>query len=130
MFFAEIYPFSKGIPAFLAGIFPKEAFFQFSTVNWYNWTEEINLPWIRIRIHSRKPDPDPPFPQGGSEDPDPLFPNVDPRIRIRIHVKMKWIRNAARQIINETKRLQSRSSHSIVKCRYLIKKTFYHCINL
>ena len=25
-------------------------------------------------------------------DPDPLFPNVDPRIRI--HVKMRWIRNA------------------------------------
>ena len=40
-------------------------------------------------------------------DPDPLFSNVDPRIRIhyygkvdpririRIHVKMRWIRNAA-----------------------------------
>ena len=37
-------------------------------------------------------------------DPDPLFPNVDPRIRIhyygkvgpriRIHVKLRWIRNA------------------------------------
>ena len=27
-------------------------------------------------------------------DPDPLFPNVDPRIRIQIHVKMRWIRNA------------------------------------
>ena len=27
-------------------------------------------------------------------DPDPLFPNVVPRIRIRIHVKMRWIRNA------------------------------------
>ena len=34
--------------------------------------------------------------KGKSEDldPDPLFPNVDPRIRIRIHVKMIWIRNA------------------------------------
>ena len=30
--------------------------------------------------------------KGGSEDLDPLFPNVDPRIRI--HVKMRWIRNA------------------------------------
>ena len=29
------------------------------------------------------------------KDPDPLFPNVDPRIQIRIHVKMRWIRNAA-----------------------------------
>ena len=42
-------------------------------------------------------DPDPLLRKGGSEDPDsdPLFPNVDPRIRIRIHVKMRWIRNAA-----------------------------------
>ena len=40
-------------------------------------------------------DPDPLFPKGGSEDPDPdpLYPNVDLRIRIRIHVKMRWIRN-------------------------------------
>ena len=30
----------------------------------------------------------------GKVDPDPLFPNVDPRIRIRVHVKMRWIRNA------------------------------------
>ena len=28
-------------------------------------------------------------------DPDPLFPNVDPRIWIKIHVKMKWICNTA-----------------------------------
>ena len=39
-------------------------------------------------------DPDPLLRKGGSEDPDPLFPNVDPRIRIRIHVKMRWILNA------------------------------------
>ena len=39
--------------------------------------------------------PDPLSRKGGSEDPDPLLPNVDPRIRIRIHVKMRWIRNAA-----------------------------------
>ena len=44
---------------------------------------------------SEDPDPDPLFPKGGSEDPDPLYPNVDPRIRIRIriHVKIRWIRN-------------------------------------
>ena len=36
-------------------------------------------------------DPDPLLRKGGSEDSDPLFPNVDPRIRIRIHVKMRWI---------------------------------------
>ena len=41
-------------------------------------------------------DPDPLLRKGGSEDPDPdpLFLNVGPRIRIRIHVKMRWIRNA------------------------------------
>ena len=38
-------------------------------------------------------DPDPLIRKGGSENPDPLFPNVDPRIRIQIHVKMRWIRN-------------------------------------
>ena len=51
---------------------------------------------------SEDPDPDPLLRKGGSEDPDPdpLFPNVDPRIRIRIriHVKMRWIRNAAKNI--------------------------------
>ena len=65
----------------------------------------------RIRIHfgtgsgstfskcgSEDPDPDPLLRKGGSEDPDPLFPNVDPRIRIRIHVKMRWIRNAGFQV--------------------------------
>jgi hypothetical protein len=29
----------------------------------------------------------------GSADPDPLVRGMDPRIRIRIHVKMSWIRN-------------------------------------
>ena len=29
------------------------------------------------------PDPDPLFRKDGSEDPDQLFPSVDPRIRIR-----------------------------------------------
>ena len=47
------------------------------------------------------PDPDPLFPNVdpririhyyGKADPDPLFPNVDPRIWI--HVKMRLIRNA------------------------------------
>ena len=42
---------------------------------------------------SEDPDPDPLLWKGGSEDPDPLLPNVDPRIRI--HIKMRWIRNAA-----------------------------------
>jgi hypothetical protein len=38
---------------------------------------------IRIRI----PDPNP------NPDPDPLVRDMDPRIRIRIHPKMSWIRN-------------------------------------
>jgi hypothetical protein len=31
-------------------------------------------------------------------DPDPLVRGVDPRIRIRIHPKMSWIRNTALKI--------------------------------
>ena len=30
-------------------------------------------------------------------DPGPLFPNVDPRIRIQIHVKIRWTRNAGKK---------------------------------
>ena len=43
-------------------------------------------------LKNRYLDPDPLIRKGGSEDPDPLFPKADPRIRI--HVKMRWIRNA------------------------------------
>ena len=50
---------------------------------------------------SEDPDLDPLLRKGGSEDPDPLFPNVDPRIRIRIHIKMRWIRNAVRNLITD-----------------------------
>ena len=84
-------------------------------VNYYFRGEKKNhykeiVTRIRIRIHlgpgsgstifkggSEDPDPDPQFSKGGSEDPDPdpLYQNVDPgiRIRIRIHVKIVWIRN-------------------------------------
>ena len=66
---------------------------------------------IRIRIHfgtgstfskCGSKDPDPLLRRGGSydPDPDPFFPNVDPRIRIRIHVKMRWIRNADLSCLN------------------------------
>ena len=37
--------------------------------------------------------------QSSVSDPDPLFPNVDSRIRIRIHVKMRWIRNAGAKCV-------------------------------
>jgi hypothetical protein len=37
------------------------------------------------RIRIQDPDPDP--------NPDPLVIGMDPRIRIRIHTKMSWIRN-------------------------------------
>ena len=32
---------------------------------------------------------------GCGSDPDPLVRGIDPRIRIRIHPKMSWIRNTA-----------------------------------
>jgi hypothetical protein len=41
------------------------------------------------RIWIQEPDPDP--------DPDPLVRGMDPRIRIRIHPKISWIRNTAIQ---------------------------------
>jgi hypothetical protein len=34
------------------------------------------------------------------QDPDPLVRSMDPRIRIRIHPKMSWIRNTAAYILN------------------------------
>jgi hypothetical protein len=40
------------------------------------------------RIRSQDPDP--------NLDPDPLVRGMDPRIRIRIHPKMSWIRNTGR----------------------------------
>jgi hypothetical protein len=33
------------------------------------------------------------------QDPDPLVRGMDPRIRIRIHPKMSWIRNTAFNLI-------------------------------
>ncbi len=63
----------------------------------YNWTYTgtILLAVLRIRIRIRirmfltllDPDPD--------SHPDPLVGGMDPRIRIRIHTKMSWIRNTA-----------------------------------
>ncbi len=44
---------------------------------------KVNGENSRIRIQD--PDPNP--------DPDPLVRSMDPRIRIRIHPKMSWIRN-------------------------------------
>jgi hypothetical protein len=46
---------------------------------------KVNDENIRIRIQ----DPDP------NLDPDPLVRDMDPRIWIRIHPKMSWIRNTA-----------------------------------
>ncbi len=44
---------------------------------------KVNDENSKIRIQD--PDPNP--------DPDPLVRGIDPRIRIRIHPKMSWIRN-------------------------------------
>jgi hypothetical protein len=43
----------------------------------------------KSRIRSQDPDPDP--------NPDPFVRGMDPRIRIRIHSKLSWIRNTAMQ---------------------------------
>ena len=82
----------------------KNKHFNLSDMNFFMKNMKIGTR-IRIRIHfgtgsgstfskCGSEDPDPLLRKGGSEDPDPLFPNVDRRIRIRIHVKMIWIRNA------------------------------------
>ncbi len=46
---------------------------------------KVNDENSRIRIQDSDPDP----------NPDPLVRGMDPRIRIRIHPKMSWIRNTA-----------------------------------
>jgi hypothetical protein len=48
---------------------------------------KVNDENSRIRIRIQDPDPNP--------DPDPLVRSIDPRIGIRIHPKMSWIRNTA-----------------------------------
>jgi hypothetical protein len=32
-------------------------------------------------------------------DPDPLVSGMDPRIRIRVHTKMSWIRNTGKNVL-------------------------------
>ncbi len=48
---------------------------------------KVNDENSRIRIQDPDPDPNP------DPNPDPLVRVMDPRIRIRIHPKMSWIRN-------------------------------------
>ena len=57
-----------------------------------NNNKYCNLSDMNFFMKNWYSDPDPFLFNCGSEDPDPLFPNVDHRIRI--HVKMRWIRNA------------------------------------
>ena len=59
-----------------------------------NKNKHCNFFMKNMKNRYSDPDPDPLIRKVGSEDPnpDPLFPNVD--TRIRIHVKMIWIRNA------------------------------------
>ena len=54
-----------------------------------NNNKYCNLSDMNFFMKNWYSDPDPFLFNCGSEDPDPLFPNVDPRIRI--HVKMRWI---------------------------------------
>jgi hypothetical protein len=58
----------------------------------------------RIRIRIQDPDP----------DPDPLGRGMDPRIRIRIHPKISWIRNTALKPPGPTERHQALQKHDIL----------------
>jgi hypothetical protein len=53
---------------------------------------KVNNENSRNRIQDLDPDPNP----DPNPDPDPLVRGMDPRIRIRLHPKMSWIRNTAR----------------------------------
>ncbi len=44
-----------------------------------------------LKVNDENPNPDP--------NPDPLVRDMDPRIRIRIHPKMSWIRNTASEAL-------------------------------
>ncbi len=43
-------------------------------------------------------------------DPDPLVRGMDPRIRIRIHTKMSWIRNTGHMYLSQHKITPARTS--------------------
>ena len=51
----------------------------------------------------------------GSEDPEPLFPNVNPRIRIRIHVKMRLIQNAENFFLGQCPHVLRRAASILVR---------------
>ena len=74
-------------------------FLILAVINKHFNLSDMNFSMKNIRIHfgigsgstfskCGSEDPDPLLRKGGSEDsdPDPLFPNVYPRIRIRIHI--------------------------------------------
>ena len=82
----------------------------------------------QIRVHFSKSgaeDPDPLLWKGRSEDLDQFFPNVDSRIWIRIHVKMRWIRNGE-QSKRELELLASMAhtyiSHNMNSMKYQFKR--------
>ena len=72
-------------------------------------------------------DPNPLLWKGGSEDLDPLFPNVDSRIwiRIQIQVKKRWIQNAEKSK-RELELLASMAhtyiSHNMNSMKYQFKR--------
>jgi hypothetical protein len=53
-------------------------------------------------------------------DPDPLVRGMDPRIRIRIHPKMSWIRNTAKNT--------EKKSEYLVQCTYTGTVLLYYYI--
>jgi hypothetical protein len=76
------------------------------------WHLEVNDENSRIRI----------------QDPDPLVRGMDPRIQIRIHTKMSWIRNTTTYgiIINdENKNLFWQISRQILRSRAILSFSTY-----
>ena len=55
-------------------------------------------------------------------DLDPLFPNVDHSIWIRIHVKMRWIRNAEKKTIFNEYSLAAAFFLNVLDCPFNFNK--------
>ena len=75
---------------------------MFTDIN--NKTDHISEKYIFYRYF-------PDFRSDLEQDPDPLFHETDPRIRIRIHIKMKRIRNSASKYL-KTFRIRQRAKES------------------
>jgi hypothetical protein len=77
------------IHMFLGLLDPDPSVSQFKQKMFFVGILKVNDEKSRIRIQDPDPDPD--------SNPDPLVRGMDPRIRIRIHSKMSWIRNTGQK---------------------------------